>query len=81
MTELPPLADNDAAVREVAWVARRARELSFGSLHGPRERATEWVEFYERKIRLLRYIGTPDSLALIEEAELHLARHREEAGA
>ena len=65
-----PLSDEEA-VREVAWIARRARELA---LTGRPEAApaAEYAEFFGRKVRLLEHIGTAESLALVPaNLELH----------
>lgn len=75
--DLPPL-DDDEAVREVAWIARRARELSMSGRPGEAP-AGEYVEFFARKIRLLAHIGTAESRALIPANESLLAHYRDKA--
>lgn len=80
MTEqLPPL-DDETAVREVGWVAREARRLVEAR---PTPPAAEWVAFYERKARLLRFISSrpgvvdPDAAAqMIAQAEAMAAAWR-----
>lgn len=71
---LPPLTKEEA-VREVAWIARRARELA---LVDARHQAppAEYAEFFARKIRLLQHIGTPEALALVPANEELLRSYR-----
>lgn len=75
--ELPPLTEEEA-VREVGWIARRAREI-VGTPIGDEDPA-DMVEFYARKVRLLRHIGTPDALANMERNELELEQWKQRAG-
>jgi hypothetical protein len=51
---LEPLTDEEA-VREVGWVARRAREL----FERKDDSSADWVEFFDRRARLLEHIGQP----------------------
>lgn len=73
---LPPFEDDREAVREVGWIARRARELVFapGRQHPNLPTAEEYAEFFARKVRLLEHIGTAESLSLVP-ANLELLRH------
>lgn len=74
-----PALDDAQAVREVAWVARRARELV--ATGAPAEAlAAEYVEYFARKIRLLRHIGTADALSLID-SNVALLEHYERQAA
>jgi hypothetical protein len=60
---------DDEAVREVGWVARRARELvGQGSALPTPAQVDEWAEFHDRKARLLRHIGESDLAAQSESA-------------
>ena len=78
--ELPPPLTDEEAVAEVGWVAREARRLVEAL---PTRPAVEWVEFYERKARLLRHISArpgvidPDAAAqMIAKAEAMAAAWR-----
>lgn len=67
--------NDDEAVREVAWVARRARELALSGRPGEAPPA-EYVEFFRRKVALLEHIGTAEALALVP-ANRELLAHYE----
>lgn len=66
------------AVREVAWVARRARELSLTGRPNTAP-AAEYVEFFERKIALLEHIGTDEALSLMPANRELLSHYRLQA--
>ena len=51
---LDPLTDEEA-VREVGWVARRAREL----VERSDDVWPDWAEFFDRRARLLEHMGQP----------------------
>ena len=70
---LDPLTDEEA-VREVGWVGRRARELHERS----DDTWADWVEFFERRARLLEHIGQP-ALASDAKAKANHARERGQA--
>jgi len=53
--------NDDEAVREVGWVARRAREIVLTPIG--QEDPAEMLEFYERKAALLRHIGEDEMAA------------------
>jgi len=65
---LDPLTD-DEAVREVGWVARRAREL----VERSDDAWADWAEFFDRRARLLEHIGQP-ALASDAKAKADHAR-------
>jgi hypothetical protein len=61
--DLPPL-DDDTARAEVGWVAREASELIKTPIG--QEDVERTRTFYERKARLLAYIGEPELAARAE---------------
>lgn len=63
--------NDDEAVREVGWVARRAREIVLTPIGD--EDPADMIEFYERKAALLRHIGDAE---LASRAESQAAAYR-----
>ena len=66
----PSVLTEETARLEVAWVARRARELLTSN---PAD--CEWAEFFNRKAALLDFIGEAELAATARElAAVHLER-------